>query len=362
MAEPVSVTYIGPRPDPAASPGGTVCHVLEAVRDRCRLRVRATAGGDGVNGLAMFRLARTALASVGLLLRPRGNLPRLYLTIDTSLDLDCATMLATAARLRGYQVFVHHVRGHWLDQAESRLGLLDRLAGDAVVHVLPSEELVSRLRWVYRTQKQAVAAPRPVDLLQWSDAPRPTLAGRAPVLGVILDVGPDPAVTDAMNTFVYVAERAGGCRLVTVGEPVRRTHRAHLDDAAARFGDAVEDRGAVDAAGFAAFCRDIDVLLLPARQTHDAWPPQVVQAMAMGAPVIARASGCVRSLIGDHGGAVIDAGADFPRKVLRLIQSWQHDPAKFDESRRHAAERGRHIAELSRTQFAAFLELIAPLN
>lgn len=361
MGQRVDVSFIGPRTDPAAAAGRTIAHVLEALHQRSTLHTRTTAGRPRVGVMeAALRLIRTGASALELLLLSGGNMPRLYLPIDTGLDLDCGVLLAAAARLRGYRVFIHHVHGHWFDRAESRLALLDRVAGAGAVHVVPSEEQISRLRWVYRTQKHAVAAPRPVGSLQLSMPARPPLADRPLVLGVVLDIGPDPAVTDAMNTFVLVGERAGACRLIALGEPVRQTHRKHLDDARDTWGTAVEHRHADDDDALGRFLSDIDVLLLPARQTHDAWPVEVVTAMAMGVPVIARAAGCMRSLLGEQGGAVIDTNADFPRKALRLIQSWEHDPGKFDEARRHAVDHGRQVAELSQRQFDAFLDLIAP--
>jgi hypothetical protein len=361
MSERVAVRFIGPRVDVDAAAGRTVARVLDALRDRGELRVSFTGSiAQHGKGAGTLRFFRTGLAALGMALGPRGKDARLYLPIDSGLDLDCAVMLLLAARLRGYRVFLHHVRGHWLDQAESRVGMLDRLAGQGVVHVLPTEEQISRLRWVYRTQKHAVAAPPPVPIDRPEPRSRPPLSGRPLVLGVIVDIGPDPAVTDAMNTFVLAKDRAGDCRLIAVGTPVRQTHRKHLDDATIRYDAAVEDRGEVDEAGFVRFCGDIDALLLPARELHDPWSPQVITAMALGVPVIARASGCVRGLVGEHGGAVIDANADFPRKALRLFQSWQHDPATFDAARAHAAQRGRHIAELAAAQFESFLDLIVP--
>lgn len=359
----VTVHAAGPALDHGSADGRIVASVLDALKGRAQVRMHPT--GDGRRGVlpSLLQLTRSGLAGGGLLLRPPGHMPRLYLPLTGSVDLDAALMLASAARLRGYRLFVHHVRGHaagrWLDQREPRVAWLDRVAGPGTVHVLPSEEQVSRLRWVYRTQRTAVAAPRPVELAP--EAPLPPRPQRPWTMGLVLDIGPDPAVTDAMNAFALTSERLGDCRLIVAGAPVRQTHRRHIEDAVERYRGHVTLTGPVTVERWREVCRELDVLLLPARETDDSWPPAVIEAMAAGVPVIARAAGCMRSLIGEPGGSVIDTTADIPRKTLRLVQSWQHDPAIHADARRRAAHRGRHVADLTRKQFAAFLDLIAPL-
>lgn len=353
------VRFVGP--SQLHTPAARATQVLlDALQQREPLRRSVTARRVPIRaGGKLLQMLRSALATMILLLSPTGPFPRLILPVHTRLDACGAIPVAWAGRMRGYRIFICHGVGRFVSHKHRLIHWLNRAAGRRCIHLVPTEDMISRLRWIYRTQQTCMAATLPVNPL-----PEPTpdraarLADRAIHLGVIHDLGADPALSDALNTFDVVTDRVGRCRLICCGQVVKERHRRMLDDARRRYAQAVEERGDLDEEGWQRFFADIDVLLVPARQTDDPWPAVLIRAMAAGVPVIARASGSLRTLIGDEGGSVIDVDADFPRKAMRLIAAWAHDPSKFAQASAAAARRGREVAERARRQFDAVLDQI----
>jgi glycosyltransferase involved in cell wall biosynthesis len=165
-----------------------------------------------------------------------------------------------------------------------------------------------------------VRIPSAVSLDELSRMPGRALDARAsdrtPVLIAVGALTPEKDHATLLRALAALRVRLPSARLVLVGEGPQRDPLAALARRLS-LGDAVRFEGA--RADAAALIRDASVLVQPSRR--EALGTAVLEAMALGTPVVASAVGGLAELLGDGAGLLVPPGdaVAFAEAVARLL-------------------------------------------
>ena len=84
-----------------------------------------------------------------------------------------------------------------------------------------------------------------------------------------------------------------------------------------------------------AFFRDIDVLLFPTNYVNEAQPLTIYEAFAAGIPVIARARGCIASMVFNGAGQAIPSTEPFADNAATTLEKWASQLQKYSAMANH---------------------------
>jgi glycosyltransferase involved in cell wall biosynthesis len=77
------------------------------------------------------------------------------------------------------------------------------------------------------------------------------------------------------------------------------------------------------------FYAAMDVLVFPSRHVDEADPRVIDEALAHGVVIVARARGCIKSVVQLGGGTVFEDKTDFVREAVNQVKEWHQNPAFF---------------------------------
>jgi glycosyltransferase involved in cell wall biosynthesis len=253
----------------------------------------------------------------------------------------------------------------------------DRLADDPVTRAV--KRITSRRASIIVTVSHYTAEPflagmppdkievvfNPLDISRFTPTrmsraeARATIGGSpGPLLGVVAQVTPWKAQDDAIRALAHLRRRRPDARLLIVGEPKftspatrydNLTYDRALRDLAGRLSvaDAIDFLGERD--DVATVIRGLDVLLVPS--WHEPFGRTVIEAVALGTPVVATAVGGPAEVLRDPQdgrllaprqpeawAAAVDELLDRPpRSEREEAEAHAHIAGRFDS--RHYAER-----------------------
>lgn len=279
------------------------------------------------------RAARLVVAIVLLVLqRPRAR--SLYVSVDGERGQVYTLLIAVAARLLRYDVFLHHHSFAYVDRRSRLTAAMIRAAGRRAVHVVHCSRMARGLREHY----PGIASTREVPV---------SFALDAPSLGFVALPAEDEALRLGHFANLTVEKGLGRCfdtldalraagveaRLVLGGRIVGEDDRRLLTAALARAEGAAEYLGACHRDDV---LRRSDVFLFPTRYVNESWGLVAWEAMLHGVPVIAHEAGCLTDEILGRGGAAYPARAEFAPAALPLLSAWARDTARREEAGRAA--------------------------
>lgn len=219
------------------------------------------------------------------------------------------------------------------DRARRRLG---RLAGRVAVAVADSEFNAAELR------AAGVADVRVVPLLLDLPEQRPVRVGVAPIAVTVGRIAPNKRVEDAIRAIALLRARLPAARLVVIGsaDGFEPYHEA-LVEFVERLGvgDGVRLAGRVDDAERDALMASAGAYLCTSE--HEGFCAPLVEAMALGLPVVARGAAAVPETVG--GAGLVLPGADAALIAEALADVFTNDDLRAELGRRGA----KRAAELA---------------
>lgn len=81
------------------------------------------------------------------------------------------------------------------------------------------------------------------------------------------------------------------------------------------------------------FFNEIDILVFPTNYINEAEPLTILEAMSYSVPVISKNRGCIRSIISDESGWIIEDDQDFPNEALKIIHSCHNNPLEMNQKK-----------------------------
>lgn len=198
---------------------------------------------------------------------------------------------------------------------------------------------------------RVVAIPAGVDLAdfpfrQRSDALATSLGVSAPVIGSVAMFRGSKGHAHLVEAFALIRRRNPGATLLLVGDGIRRGWVEGL----------VRDAGLGDAVVFTGFRRDVAALLgimdcfVLASTRTEGIPQSLLQAFAVGAPVVATEVGGVPEVVADGAtGLLVKAAVpDLARGIERVLDDPAGAARRAGAARKLVEERFSHAAVMTR--------------
>lgn len=256
------------------------------------------------------RLGRTLRACWRLGVMRRRGAHTLYMPCDIDLATGLNVLVAFAANLFGYRVWLHHHNFSYISRWQPLMAALIAFSPRRTRHIVlcagMGAELAERYGWLWRWRKAAaVLLPNAFMVPAAEAATRP--AG-PPVIGHLANL----CVAKGTVRFIELFRRLRlrGVEVVArVAGPVgdAATRRA-LDAAALEFPGSFRWTGPLKGAAKHAFYDAIDVFVLPSTYENEAQPLVLLEALSRGAAIMAIDRGCIGC---DHSEA---PGAIYPER------------------------------------------------
>ncbi|WP_334175479.1 glycosyltransferase family 4 protein [Pseudoxanthobacter sp.] len=262
----------------------------------------------GGRNARLRRLGRALRACWRLGVLRRRGADTLYMPCDIGLAVGLNVLVAAAARLLGYRVWLHHHNFSYISRWQAGMAALVALSPRRTRHIVlcagMGAELGVRYGWVWRWRKAApVLLPNAFMVPAAAGATRP--AGPL-VIGHLANL----SVAKGTVRFVALFRRLrlrGVDVIARVAGPVGdAATRQALEAAALEFPGSFRWGGPLKGAAKRAFYDAIDVFVLPSTSANEAQPLVLLEALARGAAIVAIDRGCIGC---DHGEA---PGAIFP--------------------------------------------------
>lgn len=347
------IVFIGALPPPLTGMTAMTAVIVEALKQDGPITCYNWSRGKPLTGWR-WKVARAwgALKSlIGLMRRGRARGAVLYYPVSSGIGLYNDLAIATAARLLGYRLILHHHAYTYIDRRDWRAALLDRLVGPQGCHAVHCQLMQQHFLAQYPSKAEFLFVPPTIVSQQFEPAePR---SREDFTIGFMSNLSLAKGIDDVLATFQRLAGDGGRrVRLTLAGPCMSAVERALVDDALARMPGQVEYRGPVYGRDKAQFFADIDVFLFPTRS--ESWGIVLTEALSAGCPVVARDRGCVPWIVRGGCGHVIDGDVDFPMAAAEHLRRWRDNPAELSAGRDAAKRRSAELAREATDQLPAF--------
>lgn len=342
---------LGPLPPPVH--GAAVMHAAVAQDLARRGPVEVIDIGPGAGGpKAIRRLARALAAVAKLGLAARSGARCLYLTADDGYGVAYAVPALALARTLGMTIIVHHHSFRYIDRPTWPMRLLIALAGCTAHHLVLCPAMHRGLIDAYRRDLRATVVDNAA--LTVTEPGKIDRAHAARLrIGMLSNLSAAKGTLQFLACLDHAAQRGLPIDARLAGPSTEPEIAERITAARAKHGDRLIWYGPLYGVDKDRFWNDIDVFVFPTRYRSEAQPLVVLEAIARGIPVIARARGCLRDDIGP-GGVVVPDSVDFTEAALTTLESWLHDPAKLRATGAAAAVHARDRLARGRSAWDGF--------
>jgi glycosyltransferase involved in cell wall biosynthesis len=338
------VVAIGPLPPPVHGYSLITARIIERLQRVAPVDVLDLSPGTMARGWR-YHGARASRACRALwrLAREPAHGRTLYLAIAGGVGVLYDIGFALAARWRGYRLVIHHNAFSYITRRSLWTAALVAIAGREALHICLCSTMARRLGERYPRAEQRMVLSNVTFVSPQGAALQPSVRGGIR-LGFLSNLIAEKGFDTAIEVVMALRERGVAATLVLAGPVLDRATACLLDEVKSRLGDALDYRGAVHGAAKTAFFSDIDVFLFPTRYVNEAQPLVVLEALAVGIPVIASARGCIAEDL-DRAGIAVPTHEDFVATAVTAISGWVADPSRLKllsaAAREEAAARHR---------------------
>lgn len=278
-----------------------------------------------------------------------------YMVLDSQSGAWGSAVLALMARVAGAPLIVHHHVFSYFDRGSTAAGVFFKLAGRKALHLTLCDCMKARLQARYGADRQALVLSNPafVDVAVGSRQRERLLR-----VGFLGNVTRDKGVGLFMQTIRRLA--ASGVELEAhIAGPIRDTELAReIADFVAEAPGSRNAPGGVYGPAKQAFLESLDVLLFPSQYVNEAQPVTIYEALAVGAPVLATARGCIPEQLPDEW--VFDE-ANFVDGASAVLAQWARSPDDFAQGAERAASEWDLRLTQSQRELQSCLEAVERL-
>jgi len=286
----------------------------------------------------LIRFSRDGAAGIHSLLTGESKVLYIGLSAGYGQFYDCLFVLF--ARMCGASIYLHHHSFSYLRDPVLLSRLLMRVAGAEASHIVLCEVMDREIRDSYQIVKKTHIISNAVfsDSVGQENRPKDTLE----VIGYFGNVCSEKGIEEFLDLMRLAGRRGYAIRGIIGGafqdEKVELLVKSKLQSL-----NNVNYVGPKYGKDKLAFFGELDVLLFPSNYRNEAEPLTILEAMSMGVPVIAWEKGCVRSMLSQVGGRVIDPDMDFVGTALEQILQWKEAPGLLQQVSRRAIEQHRNM-------------------
>ena len=328
------ICYVGPFPEPIHGQSITTIYLYHALRQAGLKVVKFdTGGGIGSNSSRVFRkLCVFCAAALWLFVHHRTTL---YLSVHARGALPLTAALASLARLRGHDIFLHHHTRSHINCDDPRLSRLAKHAGDQAVHITICHAMSQMLR----DASNVVRHTAELSNIGAVDLPSEIAAGKVArpftprILGHMSNLTNEKGLGRVIEAFSVARAKGRVTRLIVAGPIHDRTAGAMIDKACRDFGESFEWRGKVYGSQKASFFRDIDVFLFPSLYPDETQGIVNLEALAAGVPVLAYENCCAVNDLQGPAAQCLPANADFTAGLLEFLDTLNTEAPQYARAR-----------------------------
>ena len=148
-------------------------------------------------------------------------------------------------------------------------------------------------------------------------------------LGLLANLTVEKGLDLALETFAALRKNGRSVRLDLAG-PCGTPEAERLIKAALEKHDGqISHLGGVYGQRKVEYFNSLDCFLFPTRYDCESWGIVLNEALAAGVPVIATNRGCIRTLVGDRAGLVIDDENAYVETAVRQVEGWMDTPQSY---------------------------------
>jgi len=259
----------------------------------------------------------------------RAKTPVMYMSVSGSYGQLYDMLFTFIARLLRFQIYLHHHSSAYLNRKNRIFQLLTIVAGKKAFHITLCNQMAKRLIDFYIRAERIIVLSNAVlisnDILN-VQIPRHSLK-RIGFLGNISDA---KGIFEFLNVIRYLYKNQPKLNIQGLiagpfeNAKIKRQVLSDLKDLpnVSYVGPKYESEK-VD------FFNSIDVLLFPTKYANEAEPLTIHEAMATGLPVIAWRRGCIKEIISNESGFVINQEDNFVRFASERILLWALSPKEY---------------------------------
>lgn len=259
---------------------------------------------------------RKVLVTIALLAARRGTPGRQFYThCDANSGKLYTLLLCAAARAFGYRTLLHHHSYFYINQYSPLIALIIKVMGVEGRHLLLCDCMAQDFAARYR---DALAGPVPTAIAHnrvWFPRRQPDRLPRGPAItiGHLGNLTWEKGSGTFLDLFESLRERGVDARAILLGDTLDTALNAKIAEVAGRHPKTFRhiETGAPAPEVKDGFFNAIDFFVMPTQYKVEAQPLVLIEARAMGVPVIATDRGCIR---GDHEGGsnlIVPSGDNF---------------------------------------------------
>jgi glycosyltransferase involved in cell wall biosynthesis len=159
-----------------------------------------------------------------------------------------------------------------------------------------------------------------------------------------------------LETFRALHERGRNVRLCLAG-PCATAEAKHLvAEALDKYDGAVSHIGPVYDRRKLDFFNSIDCFLFPSRT--EAWPIALNEALGAGLPVISTNRGCIRTMIGERAGLIVDDATQYVAEATRQVEAWIDSHETYFAVSQAAIDQADHLQREAETHLERLVSRI----
>ena len=235
-------------------------------------------------------------------------------------------IFAGMIRLAGVHLFLHHDSYAYLQKRRPLTATLVRIAGLSATHIVLCDDMKERLIELYGTALQVVVISGATNIELPTNRPRART--QLKTIGLISHLTRSKGVLEFLDVAERLCKARPDVRALLAGAITEPTLAPMIEERL-RGAPWLTYLGPIPGETKSRFYEDIDVFVFPTRYANEADPAVINEALAHGVAVVARARGCISSVVAGGGGAVIREDTDFVGEAVRLLLEWYEDSALF---------------------------------
>jgi glycosyltransferase involved in cell wall biosynthesis len=250
---------------------------------------------------------------------------------------DCVFVLF--ARISGAGIYLHHHSFAYITRPRLLSQLLMRAAGREATHIVLCDEMARELRRSYPCASRTCVISNAVFTETGERAAEPARALN--IIGFFGNISREKGIEEFLDVMELGHRHGHPFRGRLGGAFQDGETRSYVTARLSSLPNA-EYVGPRSDRDRMSFYREVDALLFPSSYVNEADPLTIHEAMSLGVPVIAWERGCIKRLLGQGAGRVIERDRDYAEAALDQILAWQEAPESFREASRCALERHRY--------------------
>jgi glycosyltransferase involved in cell wall biosynthesis len=233
-------------------------------------------------------------------------------------------------RLYRKNIFIHHHSYAYLHKKNLVAWLLTSLTGHKAIHIVACEDMGKRLKSLYSSVLNIATLSGIISVNRRSYLDQ---SGKKflKTIGFLSNISIDKGILDFIDVVSCLEKDDVHINALIAGPFQDQKTEAMVMSRLSKLKSA-KYVGPKYGKEKSAFYENIDVLLFPTNYVNESEGLVIHEAMSHRIPVIAKARGCIESVLQPKSGLAIKCNEDFVKVTVKRLLSWQMSPNEFQQA------------------------------